>query len=51
MHAIPYVAQFPWLRHQFIKDNILFEYPFGEERCSAVVECCALKPALELLED
>ena len=37
--------------HQSIKDNILFGYPFDEERHNAVVECCALKPDLEILED
>ena len=51
MHAISYAAQSPWLRHQSIKDNILFGYPFDEERYKAVVECCALKPDLEMLED
>ena len=51
MHCISYAAQSPWLRHQSIKDNILFGYPFDEERYNAVVECCALKPDLEMLED
>lgn len=51
MHAISYAAQTPWLRHQSIKDNILFGYPFDEERYNAVIECCALKQDLETLED
>ncbi|CAA7263971.1 unnamed protein product [Cyclocybe aegerita] len=51
MHAVSYAAQSPWLRHQSIKDNILFGYPFDEERYNAVVECCALRPDLEMLED
>jgi ABC-type multidrug transport system fused ATPase/permease subunit len=51
MHCISYAAQSPWLRHQSIKDNILFGYPFEEERYNMVVECSALKPDLEMLED
>lgn len=51
MHTLSFAAQTPWLRHQSIKENILFGSPFDEERYRAVVEACALKPDLEVLED
>ncbi|KAI0275322.1 multidrug resistance-associated ABC transporter [Gloeopeniophorella convolvens] len=50
-HSIAYAAQSPWLRHQSIKDNILFGYPYDEARYNAVIEACALTPDLEVLED
>ncbi|KAJ7099479.1 hypothetical protein B0H15DRAFT_1002427 [Mycena belliarum] len=51
MHAISYAAQTPWLRYQSIKDNILFGYPLDQARYDEVIECCALRPDLDMLED
>ncbi|KAG6858944.1 hypothetical protein C0991_001605, partial [Blastosporella zonata] len=41
----------PWLRHQSIRDNILFGAPFDDARYDAVLDACALRPDLEVLED
>src|SRR5687768_11198009 len=51
VHSISYAAQTPWLRHQSIKDNILFGYPYEEHRYNQVVEACALNPDFDMLED
>ncbi|KZP25984.1 hypothetical protein FIBSPDRAFT_918282 [Athelia psychrophila] len=51
MHAISYAAQSPWLRHQSIKDNILFGYPYDAARYNDVIECCALQTDLGMFED
>ncbi|KAJ7459957.1 hypothetical protein FB451DRAFT_1272196 [Mycena latifolia] len=51
MHTIGYVAQIPWLRNESIKENILFGSPLDEDRYRSVIECCALKPDLDILED
>ncbi|KAH8798081.1 hypothetical protein DL96DRAFT_1539779 [Flagelloscypha sp. PMI_526] len=46
-----YASQLPWLRHQSIKDNVLFGYPLDEKRYQDVVEACALNPDFDMLED
>ncbi|KIJ38897.1 hypothetical protein M422DRAFT_781226 [Sphaerobolus stellatus SS14] len=51
MNSIAYAAQTPWLQQQSIRDNIIFEYPFDQERYDAVIEACALNPDFKALED
>jgi ABC-type multidrug transport system fused ATPase/permease subunit len=49
--CVSYAAQAPWLEHLTIRDNILFGEPFESERYWTVIESCALKADLEMLED
>ncbi|PWN18685.1 hypothetical protein BCV69DRAFT_291227 [Microstroma glucosiphilum] len=47
--TIAYCAQSPWLQHASIRSNILFGSPFELSRYNAVLDCCALRPDLEIL--
>ncbi|KAL4065664.1 hypothetical protein V8B97DRAFT_1983434 [Scleroderma yunnanense] len=49
--TVSYAAQTPWLQRRTIKENIVFGYPYDEQRYNDVVECCALRPDLDILED
>ncbi|TFK37278.1 multidrug resistance-associated ABC transporter [Crucibulum laeve] len=51
IQGISYAAQSPWLQHRSIKDNVLFGYPYDEERYNLVIKSCALEPDLVMLED
>ncbi|KAF9548180.1 multidrug resistance-associated ABC transporter [Agrocybe pediades] len=46
-----YVPQATWLRNASIKDNILFNLPYDDERYKKTLEVCALLSDLEILED
>jgi ABC-type multidrug transport system fused ATPase/permease subunit len=46
-----YVPQAAWLRNASIKDNILFNLPYDEERYQQTLEACALISDLDILED
>ena len=49
--ACAYVPQSAWLRNASIRDNILFDLPYVEERYQRTLEACALLSDLEILED
>ncbi|KAI0683866.1 ATP-binding cassette transporter [Cytidiella melzeri] len=46
-----YVPQSAWLRNASIRDNILFNLPYNEERYQKTLEVCALLSDLKILED
>ncbi|KAF8583290.1 P-loop containing nucleoside triphosphate hydrolase protein [Ramaria rubella] len=46
-----YVPQVAWLRNASIRDNILFNLPYVEERYNKALEVCALLSDLRILED
>ncbi|KAG6914947.1 hypothetical protein DXG01_014304 [Tephrocybe rancida] len=50
-YSLSYATQVPWLRHQTIRDNILFGAPFDSMRYNAVLHACALRTDLNVLED
>ncbi|KAF7352973.1 Multidrug resistance-associated ABC transporter [Mycena venus] len=51
MQCMSYAAQTPWLQYASIKDNIIFGFPYDEERYQSVLEACALLPDLAILPD
>ncbi|OSX61133.1 hypothetical protein POSPLADRAFT_1074834 [Postia placenta MAD-698-R-SB12] len=46
-----YVPQSAWLRNASIRDNILFDLPYVEERYQKTLEVCALLSDFKILED
>ncbi|KAJ7064766.1 multidrug resistance-associated ABC transporter [Mycena amicta] len=46
-----YVPQTAWLRNQSIKDNILFNLPYDEQRYRNTIYSCALEADLRVLDD
>ncbi|KAF8167359.1 pleiotropic drug resistance ABC transporter [Crassisporium funariophilum] len=51
-HRVAYCAQNPWLEHATIKDNIIFgsANPFDEARYESVLDACALRQDLSILD-
>uniref|UniRef100_A0A182NES5 ABC-type glutathione-S-conjugate transporter n=1 Tax=Anopheles dirus TaxID=7168 RepID=A0A182NES5_9DIPT len=47
--SIAYVPQQAWIQNATLRDNILFGLPFNQAKYDKVIECCALKPDLEML--
>mmetsp|Transcript_129522 Transcript_129522/g.415221 ORF Transcript_129522/g.415221 Transcript_129522/m.415221 type:complete len:1382 (-) Transcript_129522:118-4263(-) len=47
--SIAYSSQVAWIRNATVKDNILFNKAFDEERYNAVVKACQLLPDFDAL--
>lgn len=47
--SVAYVAQQAWIQNATLKENILFGSGEKEKIYDQVLECCALKPDLEIL--
>lgn len=47
--TIAYASQVAWIRNATVKDNIIFNLPYNEDRYKAVVKACALLPDMEAL--
>ncbi|KAK9477092.1 P-loop containing nucleoside triphosphate hydrolase protein [Lipomyces japonicus] len=48
--SIAYCAQQAWLLNDTIRSNILFGLEYDRERYQAVIDCCALRKDLEILD-
>ncbi|MCJ1283010.1 hypothetical protein MMC26_002337 [Xylographa opegraphella] len=48
--SVAYCAQQAWLVNDTIKQNILFASPYDEDRYNSVIDACALRRDLEVLD-
>ncbi|KAK8797050.1 hypothetical protein WA158_004260 [Blastocystis sp. Blastoise] len=46
---VAYVPQTSYILNDSLRNNILFNSPFNQERYDAVIEACALRPDLDIL--
>uniref|UniRef100_A0A1I7YAY3 ABC transmembrane type-1 domain-containing protein n=2 Tax=Steinernema glaseri TaxID=37863 RepID=A0A1I7YAY3_9BILA len=48
--SVAYVPQQAWIQNATLRNNVLFGRPFDERFYDSVLEACALKPDLEMLQ-
>jgi hypothetical protein len=47
--SVAYAAQTPWIINATLTDNITMGLPFDTKKFQSVIECCCLRPDLEML--
>ena len=47
--SMAYVPQQAWIMNSTLKDNVLFTKPMDRRKFDKVLDCCALRPDLEIL--
>jgi ATP-binding cassette subfamily C (CFTR/MRP) protein 2 len=47
--SVAYAAQTPWIINATLTENITMGLPFEPQRFQTVIECCCLRPDLEIL--
>lgn len=47
--SVGYVPQQAWIQNRTLRDNITFTKEFDQNLYDSVIDCCALKPDLEML--
>ena len=48
--TVAYVPQKAWVLNDTVKNNIIFNKPYNEEKYKTIVQICQLKPDFELLK-
>jgi ABC-type multidrug transport system fused ATPase/permease subunit len=49
--SVAYASQKAWIQNATVRENILFGQPFNADKYDAVLEACALKSDLAILEN
>ena len=49
--SVAYVPQKPWILNDTVRNNIIFNKPYDEEKYNKVVQICQLEPDFELLKE
>ena len=48
--SVAYVSQQAWIQHNTVRENILFGKTYDSTRYEQVIDSCALRPDLDILQ-